>query len=156
MKKAVLLNAPISRVIALMGHGDMLCVADAGLPVPDAVERIDLAVCAGLPPFTDTLSAITTEIYVERAVVAAELRDTQPRLYQRLMGEIADLGRAQANNIAVDHVSHERFKKMTQDCKAVVRTGEITPYANVILYAGVTFGGHANDELDGKTAKAQS
>jgi D-ribose pyranase len=139
MKKAVLLNAPISRVISLLGHGDSLCVGDAGLPIPDGVERIDLAVRAGLPPFLETLSAITGEMYVERAMIATELQGNQSGLYAQLVKAVHHLARDQGNDIAIDAVSHEDFKDLTRDCKAVVRTGECTPYANVILYAGVTF-----------------
>ena len=36
-------------------------------------------------------------------------------------------------------VSHEDFKRLTQQARVMVRTGECTPYANVILVAGVTF-----------------
>jgi D-ribose pyranase len=36
-------------------------------------------------------------------------------------------------------VSHEEFKKATGDAKAIIRTGEFTPYANVILKSGVVF-----------------
>lgn len=139
MKKATLLNAPVSRAISLLGHGDSLCVADAGLPIPQNVERIDLAVRAGLPPFLDTLSAITCEMYVERAVIAAELRQRQPEFHARLSDTVDRLARQQGNAIALEEVTHEDLKGLTRDCRAVVRTGECTPYANIILYAGVTF-----------------
>ncbi|MCP3870555.1 MAG: D-ribose pyranase [Gammaproteobacteria bacterium] len=139
MKKAVLLNAPISRVVSLLGHGDYLCLGDAGLPVPDGVERIDLAVHAGLPSFLETLSTITSEMYVERAVVATELLENQPEFYARIREVIKHLAQEQGNDITIETVSHESFKDLTRDCKAVVRTGECTPYANILLYAGVTF-----------------
>ena len=139
MKKAVLLNAPISRVVSLLGHGDSLCLCDAGLPVPNGVERIDLAVHAGLPSFLETLPTITSEMYIERAVIATELLENKPEFHARLGEAIHRLAQEQGNDIAIDEVSHEDFKDLTRDCKAVVRTGECTPYANVLLYAGVTF-----------------
>ena len=139
MKKAVLLNAPISRVTSLMGHGDALCVGDAGLPIPDGVERIDLAVRAGLPSFLDTLDTIATEMCIERAAIAAEVVESQPELHARIVVQLKQLERDQGNDIEIDTVSHHDFKILTRDCKAVVLTGECTPYANIILYAGVTF-----------------
>jgi len=39
----------------------------------------------------------------------------------------------------VELVSHEELKRLSQKAAAVVRTGEFTPYANVILYSGVVF-----------------
>ena len=43
MKRTGLLNIELSQVIAGMGHGDVLVIGDAGLPVPKGVRRIDLA-----------------------------------------------------------------------------------------------------------------
>ncbi|PFV41789.1 D-ribose pyranase, partial [Bacillus cereus] len=40
---------------------------------------------------------------------------------------------------AFEYVSHEQFKEHTKKAKAIIRTGEATPYANVILHAGVIF-----------------
>jgi D-ribose pyranase len=41
--------------------------------------------------------------------------------------------------VPVDAVPHEEFKALTRDTRAVVRTGECTPYANAILRSGVIF-----------------
>ncbi|MDW1631375.1 RbsD/FucU domain-containing protein, partial [Vibrio sp. Y176] len=42
-------------------------------------------------------------------------------------------------SIEIKYVSHEAFKARTEQSRAVVRTGECTPYANVIFQAGVVF-----------------
>lgn len=139
MKKGVLLNGPISRVVSLLGHGDSVCVSDAGLPIPQGVERIDLALRAGMPPFLETLQAVTAEMSVERVVVAMELEAHQPGFYSALITAIEKLGNEQGNRISIDIVPHEAFKSLSGACKAVLRSGECTPYANIILYAGVTF-----------------
>jgi D-ribose pyranase len=131
MKKLGLLNQPISNVIAGMGHGDALVIADAGLPIPASTPRIDLAVRAGLPAFLDVLSAVLDELKVEEAIAASELRSKSPEMFVRLQ---ATLG-----SIPLREVAHETFKAETAWAKAVVRTGEFTPYANVILVAGVVF-----------------
>ena len=39
----------------------------------------------------------------------------------------------------IEFVSHSELKKMTEDCKAVIRTGETTPYSNIILQSGCIF-----------------
>ena len=131
MKKTPLINAPVSRVIATMGHTDALCIADAGLPISSLTERIDLAVKPGLPPFLDVLGAVLEELVVERAVVASEIREKSPTVLEGIRRLLGDL--------TIDFVPHEEFKKLTERSKAVVRTGECTPYANVILYSGVPF-----------------
>jgi D-ribose pyranase len=131
MKKIGTLNQPLSNVIAGLGHMDQLVVADAGLPIPAHVERIDLALKEGLPGFIETLQVILEEVQVESAVIAQEMLSTSPQVYQQL-GEL--LG-----GIPLKTVPHDEFKSMTGSARAVVRTGEFTPYANVILVAGVVF-----------------
>jgi D-ribose pyranase len=124
-------NHRLSAVIATMGHGDMLVVADAGLPIPPGVERIDLAVRAGLPGVIEVTEAIAGELQVERIVLAAELESGN--------GPLSDRFAALFPGVARKAVPHEEFKRLTAGARAVVRTGECTPYANVILVSGVTF-----------------
>jgi D-ribose pyranase len=131
MKKIGLLNQPISSVIAGMGHKDTLVVADAGLPIPPETQRIDLALTEGVPGFLDTLRAILTEMEVERAVVAEEMLEASPEIYQGLRDLLGD--------VPIETVTHEDLKARSRSARAVVRTGEFTPYANVILVAGVVF-----------------
>lgn len=131
MKKGVLLNQPISAVVAGLGHTDKLVIADAGLPIPRKPERIDLALTKGVPGFLETLTVVLAEMEVETAVIAEEMETVSPALYAALRDILGD--------IPIKTETHLIFKEMTRSAKAVIRTGEFTPYANVILRAGVVF-----------------
>jgi LacI family transcriptional regulator len=131
MKKTGVLHNQLSQVIASMGHTDMLVISDAGLPVPPGVPCIDLAVTAGLPAFLDVLRAVATELQVERLIISTELQERNKTLPAEIQALFA--------NAKVEAVDHEAFKVITAKARAVVRTGECTPYANVILCSGVTF-----------------
>lgn len=133
MKKNLLLHAELSHCLATLGHGDRLIIADAGLPIPPQVQRIDLAVSLGIPSLQAVLKAVLSEMQVERAIVAQEalVNDMLPDWYQMFIG----YGLPKA----VESVSHENFKKLSQQAKAIVRTGEATPYANIMLCSGVCF-----------------
>ncbi|MCQ2510247.1 MAG: D-ribose pyranase [Lachnospiraceae bacterium] len=133
MKRAGILNSDISRVLSYMGHTDTLCIGDCGLPIPDEVERIDLALKFGVPTFMDTLKTVVEDMKVEKIVLAEEIKSQNPKV----LAEIEELFAGQA--IEVEYVSHAELKKQTADCKAVIRTGETTPYANVILQSGCIF-----------------
>ena len=139
MKKHALLNAPLSHVIATMGHTDQLVVGDAGLPIPAAPERIDLAVSQGVPRFMDVVRAITEEMQIERVIMAREFTEVSPALHIELLAHLEHLAKEQDRTISFDYVSHDEFKQMTHLSRAVVRTGECTPYANVIFVSGVVF-----------------
>ena len=133
MKKQGILNSDISRVLSYMGHTDTICIGDCGLPVPDGVERIDLALCFGEPTFLRTLQIVLEDMKVEKIVLAEEIREQNPTV----LAEIKKLFEGQA--VEVEFVPHVQFKAQTRDCKAVIRTGETTPYANIILQSGCIF-----------------
>ena len=131
MKRNGIINQPISAVIAGLGHMDTVAIADAGLPIPPETTRIDLALEQGLPAFLDTLRVVLSEMQVERAIVAQELAQANPAYLAKIS---ALLGQT-----PIDTVPHQQFKTQTAACRAVIRTGEFTPYANIILVAGVVF-----------------
>lgn len=68
---------------------------------------------------------------VEKAIVAEEMLAVNPELHQAI---ITLLG-----GVSLEAISHDEFKMRTKSAAAVVRTGEFTPYANIILVAGVVF-----------------
>lgn len=131
MKKAGILNAQLAGIVAGLGHTNLLVVADAGLPVPPGIACVDLAVTVGVPRFLDVLAAVAGEIQVESLTLAEELLARDEALPAAI--------RALFPGAAEERLPHEAFKALTARAKAVVRTGEATPYANVILRAGVVF-----------------
>jgi D-ribose pyranase len=132
MRRSGLLHAELNRVIAAMGHTETLVIADVGLPVPHGVPCIDLAVLPGTPSFAAVFHAVYAELAVESVTVAREIHERNPAL-------VALSRRLAAEGLGVDEVSHDELKQLTARAVAVVRTGETSPYANVILHAGVTF-----------------
>ncbi|HIF6759392.1 TPA: D-ribose pyranase [Serratia marcescens] len=139
MKKGVLLNSDVSAVIARLGHTDQLTLCDAGLPIPAETQRIDLALTQGVPTFMQVFAAVTQEMQVESAILAEEIVKQNPSLHEVLLAELTALGQRQGNTISVRYISHQAFKAQTEHSRAVIRSGECSPYANVILCAGVTF-----------------
>lgn len=131
MKKSILINSEISYEISKMGHTDSLVVCDSGLPIPSGIKRIDLALKKGLPTFLDTLDTVLEELQVEEVIIAKEIIEVSNGLYKEIQNRFG--------NIKITTVSHDEFKALTKDSKAIVRTGEFTPYANVILKSGVVF-----------------
>ncbi len=133
MKKAGILNSDISRVLSYMGHTDTICIGDCGLPIPDEVERIDLALKFGVPTFMETLKVVKGDMKIEKIVLATEIKEQN----KQVLSEIEELFKDEG--IEVEYVPHVELKAQTKNCKAVIRTGETTPYANVILQSGCIF-----------------
>jgi len=131
MKKNGILNDQLSKLIAEMGHKDRLVISDAGLPIPEEPKRIDLALTREIPHFIEILNSVLTELVVEKAIIAKEMKTNSPQLYKKVKNNLKD--------IPIEFCSHEEFKKMTKESKGVVRSGEVIPFANIILIAGVDF-----------------
>lgn len=131
MKKIGILNSEISKIISELGHMDQIVICDAGLPIPSHVKRIDLALKKGVPSFEDTLQTVLTELQVEKMIYAEELSTKSPHIEQQIQTLLP--------NTECQQVPHDQFKELTKNAKAVIRTGEFTPYANIILQAGVVF-----------------
>lgn len=129
MKKNGILNSEITKVLADLGHTDTIVIADCGLPIPPSVKKVDLALAFGNPSFLDILNLLKDEMVIEKVTIATEMEEKNKVLYK----EITE------NFPAIEKVSHEKFKEKTKQAKAIIRTGEATPYANIILHAGVLF-----------------
>lgn len=131
MKKNGILNSEISKVLSDLGHTDQITIADAGLPVPDGVKKIDLALKLGTPTFIEVLEEVLMDMAVEKVILAEEIKvdnESQLDAIHHLVG---------TNEVAF--VSHEAFKKQTGHSKAIIRTGEATPFSNIILQSNVIF-----------------
>lgn len=132
MKKHGILNSSISRVLSSMGHTDTIAIGDCGLPIPDGPERIDLSLTLGVPRFMDVLKAISDDMKIEKITLADEIQLQNPDI-------LKDIQALFPEDIQVEFVSHSDLKERTRQCKAVIRTGEQTPYANIILQSGCIF-----------------
>ncbi|CAM3603033.1 D-ribose pyranase [Parendozoicomonas haliclonae] len=133
MKKGRLLHPELSRIVAEIGQGQTLTIADAGLPVAPGTPRVDLALAEGIPGFIDTLRVILSEMKVDEAVIASAMSQESPDIYAALMDALAPY------DITVTTVSHESLKHQADESRSVIRTGEFTPFANVILKSGCLF-----------------
>ncbi|WP_293771560.1 D-ribose pyranase [uncultured Corynebacterium sp.] len=124
MRKSGLLNPDVAYAINRLGHTDTFAIGDCGLPIPEHVEVIDLALVFGIPRFADVVAAVLNEVVVEGATIAtatpAEVRDILP-------------------DVELTEVDHKELKARLAECSFVIRTGETTPYANVIFRSGVAF-----------------
>lgn len=132
MKKSGILNSDITKVLADLGHMDQICIGDAGLPVPNHVKKIDLALERGLPSFIDVLRIVASDMCIEKVYLAEEIKTINPSMFEQILKLVS--------SEMIEWVSHVQFKEMTKQSKAVIRTGEMTPYANIILQSNVNFG----------------
>ena len=131
MKKNGILNSEIDKVLADLGHTDQIIIADAGLPIPDGVKKIDLALALNDPAFQKVLDLLVEEMVIEEVMLADEIKVGNPKQLEQIQQKLPTQ--------TFNYVSHEEFKNLSKNAKAIIRTGEATPYSNIILQSGVLF-----------------
>lgn len=131
MKKRGIINAQLAGLIAGLGHKDTFMIADGGMPIPKGVEIVDLALCGGVPTFQQVMDAVLDETEIEFYTLAEEIVEKN----QELLGYIKE----KLPNVESEMMSHVELKEMSKNIKFAIRTGEFTPYPNIILRSGVAF-----------------
>lgn len=131
MKKQGILNYQIETCIARIGHTQSIVICDAGLPVPQGKTVVDIALIPGVPTFLQVLDAIAGEMVIESYVYAEEIMDRNPEVFQAMSVSL--------DGLPSRSLSHEAFKMESLAAEVFIRTGECSPYSNVILIGGVTF-----------------
>ncbi|CAM4227335.1 ribose pyranase [Streptococcus penaeicida] len=131
MLKHGILNSDLAKLAADLGHTDRVCIGDLGLPVPAGITKIDLALVPGTPSFQDLLDVYLENIKIEKVILAEEIKSINPEQLQAVLAKLD-------SEVVVEYVSHEDLKELNKEAKAVIRTGENTPYSNIILQSGVT------------------
>ncbi len=128
MKRGLLLHPALSHLLASTGHTDYFTVCDRGFPVPLGPERIDLALTDDLPTVLDVLKLVHAEFVIDRVVIPSEVREIAPHRIEELQAIIG--------TVPLYPVPHVEFKRISQTARATVRTGDTTPYANIIIVSG--------------------
>ncbi|WP_301107474.1 D-ribose pyranase [Sporosarcina sp.] len=132
MRKGVILHPIINQLLTETGHTDTIVVTDAGLPIPIGLpHRIDLALKEGFPRFLDVLDTVSADLIVEKIILAEEVKAVSSAMHDEIIRRFPDT--------LVEYVPHAQFKEQTKNARGAIRSGEFTPYANVILVAGVAY-----------------
>lgn len=132
MLKTGILHPQLARILAETRHMDTLMIGDAGLPIPNGVERVDLGWKEGDPAYLDVLAEILKYMVIEKATFATEAKTVSPDFHSKALELLPD-------GLRVDYVPHIELKEQSKIAKAIILTGEFTPYTNVILVAGCAY-----------------
>ncbi len=108
MKKHGILNSHIAKLLADLGHTDTVVIADAGLPVPPGVPKIDLALTLGTPGFQEVTKLIADEMAVEKVSAAEEIESVNPGQAAFLKAEFSN------QKLTISRTKHSKKRRATQ------------------------------------------
>ena len=129
MLEVGILNSKIASLLARAGHMDEIIVCDAGFPIPTEVETIDLVVSENHPTVQEVLEVLLKYFSVEKIIMAEETKQHSPSHFKRMVKLFGP-------NVALETVPHTAFKERSHRVKGIIRTGDFTSYANVLLVSG--------------------
>lgn len=127
MRKSGIINGKLMGILAGLAHTDRIVVSDAGFPIPDGPEVVDLTLVKGIPAFMDVMKAVLNEIVVEKIVMFAPIAEVNAKVYHALDDMLVKQEKVLAGP--------DEFLKEAREAKVVIRTAEVTPCCNVILYS---------------------
>jgi D-ribose pyranase len=128
MKKGGILHPGLCELLAATGHTDYITISDRGFPVPAGPRRIDLALVDDVPTVLDVLRAVAAEWSLDRVIITQEMIHVSP-------DRVAEI-RAIVGDVPLQVLSHLEFKHLAATANGTIRTGDTTPYANIIIVSG--------------------
>ena len=128
MKRSGILHPDINHLLASMGHTDYFTISDRGFPIPTQQRRIDLALTDNIPTVLDVLRLIDVEFVIDRIIIAEEAE----RFSQEYVSALREL----RPRLRIETVPHLELKHLSADGRATIRTGDTTPYANILIVSG--------------------
>lgn len=130
-----LLTGELLAILADMGHGDEIVIADANFPAVKVAERLiqvpGIDACAILEA---VLSLMPLDDFVDNPAAVMDAPGEQPAIYAEFEALIkAAEGRA----ISVEPIDRFAFYDRSKTAFAVISTGERRLYGNILLKKGV-------------------
>lgn len=126
MLKTGILNPQLASLLARVRHTNTVVIADRGFPFWPGIETVDLSIVDNLPTVLQVLAAIRPNYVFGKAWMAQEFlkanaKPVQKRFITALTGA------------SLKFEAHVDFKKRVPNVIGLIRTGDTTPYANMIL-----------------------
>jgi D-ribose pyranase len=126
MLKTGILNPQINSLISRVRHTNTLVIADRGFPFWPMIETVDISLVDDVPTVLQVLAALRGNFVVGTAFMAQEfLQHNTPETRGAFEKALA--------GIALNHEPHVDFKKRVPHAIGLIRTGDTTRFANMIL-----------------------
>ncbi|HEY9172435.1 MAG TPA: D-ribose pyranase [Verrucomicrobiae bacterium] len=126
MLKSGILNPHVLSLLARVRHTNTLVIADRGFPFWPQLETVDLSLVDDVPTVLDVLKALRPNFIVGKAWMAREFKRENPAATQAKFAAALD-------RVPLVFEPHVAFKRRVPQAIGLIRTGDTTQYANVIL-----------------------
>ena len=135
-----LLSPDLLHILASMGHGDEIVLVDALYPAVTNAQRLVRLPACDLPRVARAvLSVLPLDTFIDQPMATMAMVDT-PEVVPDVQQEVLELAtEADRREIGMEQVERFAFYERSRRAFAIVQTGELRPYGNVIFTKGVGF-----------------
>lgn len=126
MIKTGILNPHVNSLLSRVRHTNTLVIADRGFPFWPTIETVDLSLVDDVPTVLAVLAALRPNFQIGRAWMAREFLKHNDARKRTAFAEAC-------RGIPLTHEAHVRFKRRVPNAIGLIRTGDTTPYSNIIL-----------------------
>jgi D-ribose pyranase len=127
--KTGILNPAINSLLSRVRHTNTLVIADRGFPFWPQIETVDISLVDGIPRVLDVLQALNKNFVIAQAFMAEEFLSVNS---DGIKAQYA----AALSGAPITYEPHPIFKKRVPHAIGLIRTGDTTQYANLILESG--------------------
>ncbi len=126
MLKSGILNPQLLSLLARVRHTNMLVIADRGFPYWPMIETVDLSLVDNIPTVLQVFEAVRDSCDVGEIFMAQEFLAENT-------GTVVDAFSTAMKDIPVTYEPHTLFKTKIPRAIGLIRTGDTTQYANMII-----------------------
>jgi D-ribose pyranase len=126
MLRSGILNPQINALLSRFRHTNTLVIADRGFPYWPQVETIDISLTDDIPTVADVLRAILPLVKVGPIFMASEFRSANSEATNAALLLLT-------TGLTITWEPHVEFKRRIPAAIGLIRTGDTTQYANILL-----------------------
>jgi D-ribose pyranase len=126
MLKTGILNPQLNSLLSRVRHTNTLVIADRGFPFWPKIETVDISLVDDVPTVLAVLRALRPNFQIGKAWMAQEFLKHNSARTRTAFAEAL-------RGIELKHEQHVEFKKRIPHAIGLIRTGDTTQYANIIL-----------------------
>lgn len=121
-----ILNPLVASLLRRVRHTNTLVIADRGFPSWKGLETVDLSLVDGIPTVPQVLQAISADYVIGKAWMAEDFLTNNPT-------ELHELFSSSLGGLKISHEPHNDLKLRVPGAVGLIRTGDTTQYANIVL-----------------------
>ncbi|MBN2084498.1 MAG: RbsD/FucU family protein [Anaerolineales bacterium] len=124
-----IINPQINFLLSRVRHTNLLVIADRGFPYWPAIETVDISLVDGVPTVLQVFQAVRANFEIGEIIMAREFLKVNPPGVRQALAKAAA-------PIPLRYETHENLKKRVPGAIGLIRTGDTTQYANMVIFSG--------------------